>query len=398
MLLQDKGLIRIIQGKGTLVLDPRSWNMIDNVVLSAVVRHDDTLGILEELIVVRAALEREMAAAAADRATPAQLELLDEAFGAMRRAAADVDEFAQADVRFHNTVIELSGNRLARAIVSSIHDKARATLRYRGSTSADMIAQTLDEHRAILEAICHRDAGAANQAMYAHITGSWARRRPAAQADLGLRELLIHCRDALAHCPGASSWLISSSASHRHRRRRTSRSRRWLRATAPPRSGSRPGRRPGCGSARRATRRSPPGCPRARPAPPGGDRRPPPAVRAGPDRWQRPRRGDDRLAASEQARAPLGERRQLAPGTGFGCDALPPAGRVGVLLHLGQQRPQDRSLGAEGGVHGLRRYPGALRDGCDRGPAEPVFGEQFQGRRSDPAAVSAARSFRSGER
>ena len=47
MLLQDKGLVRIIQGKGTLVLDPQSWNMIDDVVLSAVVRHDDTLGILE---------------------------------------------------------------------------------------------------------------------------------------------------------------------------------------------------------------------------------------------------------------------------------------------------------------------------------------------------------------
>jgi DNA-binding FadR family transcriptional regulator len=154
--------------------------MIDDVVLSAVVRHDDTLGILEELIVVRAALEREMAAAAAGHATPAQLEQLSEAFAAMRRAAADVDEFAQADVRFHDAVMEISGNRLARAIVSSIHDKARATLRYRGATSAGMIAQTLDEHRAILEAICRRDPAAANQAMHAHITSAWARRRPAA--------------------------------------------------------------------------------------------------------------------------------------------------------------------------------------------------------------------------
>jgi GntR family transcriptional regulator, galactonate operon transcriptional repressor len=179
MLLQDKGLVRIIQGKGTLVLDPQAWNMIDDVVLSAVVRHDDTLGILEELIVVRAALEREMAAAAAVRATPAQLELVSEAFAAMRRSAADTDAFALADVRFHDTVMEISGNRLARAIVSSIHDKARATLRYRGATLAGMIAQTLDEHRAIVEAIGRRDGPAANQAMYDHITGAWARRRPA---------------------------------------------------------------------------------------------------------------------------------------------------------------------------------------------------------------------------
>jgi DNA-binding FadR family transcriptional regulator len=143
-----------------------------------VVRHDDTLGILEELIVVRAALEREMAAAAAGRVTPAQLEQLSEAFSAMRRAAADADEFALADVRFHDVVMELSGNRLARAIVSSIHDKARATLRYRGSTSAAMIARTLDEHRAILDAIGRRDPAAANHAMHTHITSAWARRRP----------------------------------------------------------------------------------------------------------------------------------------------------------------------------------------------------------------------------
>ncbi len=179
MLLQDKGLVRIIQGKGTLVLDPQSWNMIDDVILSAVVRHDDTLGILEELIVVRSALEREMAAAAAHCATPAQLEQLAEAFAAMRRAAADADKFALADVRFHDVVMELSGNRLARAIVSSIHDKARATLRYRGSTSTDMIARTLDEHHAILDAITRRDAPAANHAMHTHITSAWTRRRPA---------------------------------------------------------------------------------------------------------------------------------------------------------------------------------------------------------------------------
>src|SRR6185437_15162715 len=177
MLLQDKGLVRIIQGKGTLVLDPQSWNMIYDVVLSPVVRHDDTLGILDELIVVRAALEREMSAAAAGRATPVQLEQLSEAFSAMRRA--DADEFALADVRFHDVVMELSGNRLARAIVSSIHDKARATLRYRGSTSADMIARTLDEHRAILDAIGRHDPAAANHAMHTHITSAWARRRPA---------------------------------------------------------------------------------------------------------------------------------------------------------------------------------------------------------------------------
>jgi GntR family galactonate operon transcriptional repressor len=184
MLLQEKGLIRIVQGKGTLVLDPRSWDLIDDVVLSAVVRHDDTLGILEELVIVRAALEREMAAAAAEHASAAQKELIKKAFAEMERSAPDVAQFAAADVGFHDAVMDASGNRLARAIVTSIHGKARTTGRYHGSTTADRITETLDEHREILEAISRSDAAAANAAMYAHIVGSWTRRRPAAQARL----------------------------------------------------------------------------------------------------------------------------------------------------------------------------------------------------------------------
>ncbi len=46
------------------------------------------------------------------------------------------------------------------------------------------LEETIDEHRRILDAICAGDAAGANAAMYEHITGSWARRRPAAQADL----------------------------------------------------------------------------------------------------------------------------------------------------------------------------------------------------------------------
>jgi DNA-binding FadR family transcriptional regulator len=159
--------------------------MIDDVVLSAVVRHDDTLGILDELVLVRAALERDMAAAAAERATPAQLDRIREAFAAMERAAHDVAEFATADVDFHDAVMDASGSRLARAIVTSVHGKARTTGRYHGSTSAARIAETLDEHRKILTAIAGRDAASAAAAMHAHITGSWTRRRPESHADSG---------------------------------------------------------------------------------------------------------------------------------------------------------------------------------------------------------------------
>jgi DNA-binding FadR family transcriptional regulator len=180
-LLQDKGLVNVRHGVGTVVCPAGSWDMIDDVVLSALVRHDESLTILDELVAVRAALERDLAAAAAAATGTGPEErtaALRAALREMERAADDVADFAAADVAFHDTVMALSGNRLARAIVTSIHGKARTTGRYHGAISEANTKLTLDEHRAILEAIERQDSGAAAQAMYDHIVGSWRRRRP----------------------------------------------------------------------------------------------------------------------------------------------------------------------------------------------------------------------------
>lgn len=184
-LLQDKGLVRIRHGIGTVVCEQDSWNLIDDDVLTALVRHDESLTILDELVAVRATLERDMAAAAAAATrSGGTVAAIAQALREMERASDDVAEFAAADVVFHNTVMELSGNRLGRAIVNSIHGKARTTGRYHGATSAVYTALTLDEHRTILTAIEKGDDAAAADGMYKHIVGSWSRRRPASLAQL----------------------------------------------------------------------------------------------------------------------------------------------------------------------------------------------------------------------
>jgi DNA-binding FadR family transcriptional regulator len=178
-LLQGKGLVLIKRGVGTVVCDSASWDMIDDVVLEALVRNDDSLAVLDELVVVRAALESEMAGSAAARRTTEQVAALHASFDAMVRKADDVSAFAAADVDFHDFVMVASGNRLGRAIVTSIHGKARTTGRYVGATSAAFASMTLDEHRRILDAVEEGDETAASAAMRAHIVGSWSRRRPA---------------------------------------------------------------------------------------------------------------------------------------------------------------------------------------------------------------------------
>ncbi len=177
--IQEKGLVRIVQGKGTQVTDSREWNMIDEVVLASLIRQDESLQILDELITVRTALEREMAGAAALLGSAEQKERIGAALSAMNAVSESIAEFAEAEVIFHDVVMEVSQNRLGRAIVTSIHDKARTNVRYHGSYTSASVRTTLKEHQAIYDAILAEDAIAANEAMRAHIMDSWARRRPA---------------------------------------------------------------------------------------------------------------------------------------------------------------------------------------------------------------------------
>ena len=75
-------------------------------------------------------------------------------------------------------VMAASRNRLGRAIVNSIHDKARQSMRYHGEYNDAVMRQTVDEHQAMHDAIMAGEAPAAAAAMRAHILGSWSRRRP----------------------------------------------------------------------------------------------------------------------------------------------------------------------------------------------------------------------------
>jgi DNA-binding FadR family transcriptional regulator len=177
--IQEKGLVQTLQGTGTRVTDQRSWNLLDEVVLGSLIKQDESMAILDELIIVRAALEREMAGAAARTATATDRERLQAALETMRANTHSVALFAEADVVFHDVVMQISGNRLGLAVVTSIHDRARANVRYHGSYTPELVETTLTEHQRITDAVLGGDERAADQAMHAHIMDAWTRRRPA---------------------------------------------------------------------------------------------------------------------------------------------------------------------------------------------------------------------------
>jgi DNA-binding FadR family transcriptional regulator len=175
--VEEKGLVTVSQGRGTSVNPPSQWNVLDPVVLSALVDHDETLEVLDELAVVRESLEGTMARAAATRQTPERTAALREV---IERAAAIIGHMAaynDADAAFHDLVMEQSGIRLAANITRIMFKRARESSRFTGITTDAAAQMSLDEHRAICEAIVAGDGDTAATAMREHIAKAWARRR-----------------------------------------------------------------------------------------------------------------------------------------------------------------------------------------------------------------------------
>ncbi|SEE67438.1 FadR/GntR family transcriptional regulator [Ruania alba] len=175
--LQEKGMITVAQGRGTHVLPITSWNVLDPLVLSTMISNDRTLGVLDDLSIVRSALEAEMAGDAAAVVDDGARTVLRERIEEMTSSVADSRGFRDADVQFHLAVMDLSSNALAANIARALILHAVHSDRYTGLDPTHAFELTLAEHQAVVDAIDAGDERRAREAMRDHILGSWQRRR-----------------------------------------------------------------------------------------------------------------------------------------------------------------------------------------------------------------------------
>ena len=155
--------MRAVQGRGTVVQPHASWNILDPVVLSVMLEHDDTLGVLDELTIVRSALEGTMSAESARRRDDEDLARLENVLAHMRAVKDDPVAFAQSDADFHHVVMSISRIGLAENITNILYERARTSDRFVRNQTDEAFALTLDEHQRVLEAIRSSDPAAAEQ-------------------------------------------------------------------------------------------------------------------------------------------------------------------------------------------------------------------------------------------
>jgi DNA-binding FadR family transcriptional regulator len=175
--LEEKGLVHARQGLGTTVTPPDEWNLLDPVVLEAMIRADGTMQILDQLVDVRVALESDMARTAARSMSDADLAELALLLEELRTQLTDAERYQETDVRYHDFIMRCSGNRLGRSIIRAIHPHARASSRYNPPADEEDLRQGHRGHVAIYEHLLRHDADGAAAAMEEHISGSWALRK-----------------------------------------------------------------------------------------------------------------------------------------------------------------------------------------------------------------------------
>lgn len=149
--LKSLGLVDSRQGSGVYVHAHAAF-----VPLNFDARHAASREAVIQIVEVRRALEAEGAELAAQRCTPAQLQLIRDALQALDDAVAAGRDGVEEDVRFHRAIAEAADNPFLMGTLDYLAQFQRGSTRVTRANEArrdDFARAVRQEHHAILQAI-----------------------------------------------------------------------------------------------------------------------------------------------------------------------------------------------------------------------------------------------------
>lgn len=167
--LKSLGLVDSRQGSGVYVraagVEPLRFEMPHVASREAVI----------QMVELRRALEAEVAALAAERRTPQDLQRIRDAIAALQAAVAAGRNGAEEDVRFHRAIAEAARNPFLigtlQYLRQFLHGATRVT-RANEARRADFAREVAQEHARIVAAIDAGDVKRAREAAKAHMDGA----------------------------------------------------------------------------------------------------------------------------------------------------------------------------------------------------------------------------------
>jgi DNA-binding FadR family transcriptional regulator len=163
--LAAKGMIEARARIGTRVLPRKRWNLFDSDVLAWHFETGPDVEFLRSLSEIRIGVELESAALAAQRRSDEQATALDACVVRMSESISP-EEFARADLAFHRTVADASGNPFMASISALVELALTAAFTISSPVEdAVALAGTVAAHGRIAAAIRRREPEAAREAM-----------------------------------------------------------------------------------------------------------------------------------------------------------------------------------------------------------------------------------------
>lgn len=169
--LRDKGVLRVEQGRGTFVNPTERWAALDVQLLSSRITVEGDLVRTARLVTeVRSLIEVGAAELAAARRGPEHLATLGATVERMRATVGDEDvtAFSEADLAFHEAVMDAAANPLLTALMQPIR-AMMVRVRAQTSITLDMRVTAVEAHTAICAAVVAGDRAAARRAMAEHM-------------------------------------------------------------------------------------------------------------------------------------------------------------------------------------------------------------------------------------
>jgi GntR family transcriptional repressor for pyruvate dehydrogenase complex len=133
-----------------------------------------------QVVELRKVLEGEIAALAAERATPAQVDTLRQRLAAIDEAVTQGRDGVAEDLAFHRAIGDATGNPQFSRLLAHLEQYLREAMRVtRGNEAryADFMEAVRHEHHAIVEAIAAGDVDAARRCATGHIAAGHQRLR-----------------------------------------------------------------------------------------------------------------------------------------------------------------------------------------------------------------------------
>ena len=169
--LVAKGLISTGPKVGTRVLTDEHWNWFDPDVIRWQALVGWTPEFLRDLQELRAVVEPAAVRMAAEKATPADIEALEDAYQGMVQAVALGGDYVLHDLRFHQGLLSASHNRMLVQMGKALSALLRASFDL-STRIQDGPRSSLPLHRAVLDAVIAHSPARAERALMVLIDGA----------------------------------------------------------------------------------------------------------------------------------------------------------------------------------------------------------------------------------